>query len=165
MIHNYEDIQLRSIDKDDKELDAALQDYSILKYMSEKRVHPGDISREVRFKIEKNGEVVGEASIHDIRWYNRKGTLSIILAKEYHGMGIGKKASLAIMQHAFDAMNFHRLEAEAVEYNPKSKNLLEALGFRKEGIMREAKYFEGKYHSVIKFGILKREYDKLYKKI
>jgi RimJ/RimL family protein N-acetyltransferase len=52
-------------------------------------------------------------------------------------------------------LNFHRLEAEIVDYNEKSINLFESLGFKHEGTMREAKYYEGKYHDIFIYGLLK----------
>ena len=57
-------------------------------------------------------------------------------------------------------MNFHRIEAEVVEYNLAGKHLFEKLGFKQEGVLREAKYFEGKYYNIFSYGLLAKEWNK-----
>ena len=44
------------------------------------------------------------------------------------------------------------------DYNPFAKVLFEKLGFAQEGILREAKFFEGNYHDIISYGILAEEW-------
>ncbi len=55
-------------------------------------------------------------------------------------------------------MNLHRLEAEVIENNSPSIKLVEQLGFKLEGKLREAKYTEGGYIDILRYGILKNEY-------
>ena len=38
--------------------------------------------------------------------------------------------------------------------------LLEKAGFVKEGILREAKFSDGGYHDIIRYGILRNEWEK-----
>ena len=57
-------------------------------------------------------------------------------------------------------MNLHRLEAEVVANNKVSINLIEKLGFKKEGTLREAKYSNGTYYDIYRFGLLRKEYKK-----
>jgi RimJ/RimL family protein N-acetyltransferase len=118
----------------------------------------------VVFRIEHSVDTVGEISLSNIKWYNRKAFMTIILAEEFHGKGLGYKASMAALKYAFEAINLHRIEAETTEYNPKSAHLLKKLGFTQEGVLREAKYYNGKYHDIIRFGLLRKEFEKLIEK-
>ena len=67
------------------------------------------------------------------------------------------------MEYAFNKMNLHRLEAEAIEYNKASISMLEKFGFVLEGTLREAKYSDGKYWGVYRYGLLRQEYLKHHK--
>lgn len=72
--------------------------------------------------------------------------------------GTGRRLGLAAMDHAFRTLGLHKVCAEALAGNERSRRLHEALGFREEGMLREH-YFDGThYHSVICFGLLGREW-------
>ena len=60
-------------------------------------------------------------------------------------------------------MNLYRIEAEVIAFNKVSVKMVEGLGFVKEGILREAKYSNGKYWDIYRYGILRSEYDKFEK--
>ena len=49
-----------------------------------------------------------------------------------------------------------------IDYNDKAKSLFEKVGFILEGRLRSAKYNDGKYYDVLRYGLLKHEYDKKY---
>lgn len=55
-------------------------------------------------------------------------------------------------------MNLHRLEAEVIETNSASIKLIEKFGFKKEGVLREAKFQNGKFIDIYRYGLLRSEY-------
>ncbi|MGD8779843.1 MAG: GNAT family protein [Ignavibacteria bacterium] len=84
----------------------------------------------------------------------------MILKKEHQGKGYAKAILKKIIDFAFNRMNLHRLEAEVIETNKRSRKIIESLGFIFEGELREAKYQNGKYISVLRYGLLKYEFVK-----
>ena len=159
MILKTGDLSIKLTDIDDPELAELTRDSEILFNMSERRLYPKDMPGEMAFRIEREGELIGEIRFKNIKWFNRKAELSIILTKEHQSSGFGKAAMQKIMEYAFEKMNLHRLEAEVIEFNKPSIKLVESLGFIKEGTLREAKYSDGKYWDIYRYGILKPEFN------
>ncbi|AKI98351.1 hypothetical protein IX53_09135 [Kosmotoga pacifica] len=137
-----------------------MEDESILSNMSERRWYTEPMPSEMCFRLEVEGELIGEVSLKSIRWFNRKAEVSLFIVPKYQGKGFGKKALKLLMKHAFETFNLHRLEAEVFEYNTVSQKLLESLGFKLEGVSREARYYNGKYWGIFKYGILEDEFVK-----
>lgn len=158
MIMQVEDLTIKLTTPDDTEIKMLSEKSNDLVNMSETRLYPVNTPTEMVFRIENKNELIGEIKFSRMRWYNRKSELSILIKKEHQNKGYGTKALNAAMHYAFDKMNLHRLEAEVYDFNEASIKLVEKLGFKKEGVLREAKYLEGKYYDIIRYGILKREF-------
>ena len=159
-----ENLVLKSTDKNDPDLETLSQDTGLLFNMSETRLYPKGMPGEMAFRIEKNLELIGEIRFKTIKWLNRKAELSILLSEENQNSGYGYEAMLEAMKFGFQKMNLHRLEAEVIAFNKPSIKLVEKLGFVFEGTLREAKYSDGKYYDIYRYGILKDEFNKKFGK-
>ncbi len=160
MVIQSDNIELKLTDNQDSQLLQLIKGSPDLVNMSEVNTYPAKMPTEMSFRIEKEGELIGVVSLSRIRWYNRKSEISVLIKKDWQGKGFGKEALSGIADFAFNRMNLHRLEAEVIEFNEASLKLIEGLGFRKEGILREAKYFNGKYWDIIRYGLLKSEWER-----
>ena len=69
-----------------------------------------------------------------------------------------------VLKFAFEKLKLHRIYANLFEENVASRRVLEKAGFKLEGIMRECRYKYNRWHNELKFGILKKEYEKLFKR-
>ncbi|MFH2031148.1 MAG: GNAT family N-acetyltransferase, partial [Bacteroidota bacterium] len=118
-------LSLRTAEKDDKDLQNLFESYEQLKYMSERRLHKNLSEEEVIFRIELSDELVGETRIKDIKWFNRKAELSIMILPEFQNKGFAGEAIERIIDYAFHTMNLHRLEAEVIKANKPSSRLVE----------------------------------------
>ena len=163
MVLSDDQIFLKSTNNDDPELINLFQAEKGLLTMSETRLYPAGTPTEITFRIEKNNVLIGEIRLKNLRWFNRKAELSIIISEDYQRKGVGSAATKLLMEYAFNKMNLHRLEAEAIEYNKASISMLEKFGFVLEGTLREAKYSDGKYWGVYRYGLLRQEYLKHHK--
>lgn len=67
--------------------------------------------------------------------------LGYIIGPAYQRQGYAFEAVSALMQHAFTSVYIHRVVAHCSPLNPASWKLLEKLGFRREGLLRENIYF------------------------
>jgi len=132
--------------------------------MSEVRLYPKNMPKEMAFRIEKDNELIGEIRFKIIKWFNRKAEISILIKEEFQNMGYGREALKAIIKHGFEKMNMHRLEAEVIAFNEVSIKLVEGLGFIREGVLREAKFSDGKYWDIYRYGLLREEYKTNIKK-
>jgi ribosomal-protein-alanine N-acetyltransferase len=54
-------------------------------------------------------------------------------------------------------MNLNRIEAEVIPGNIASEQLLQKLGFQREGLMRQSAYFKEAFYDLQLFALLKEE--------
>ncbi len=156
-------LTLRTTDVNDPQLEELFQDIDTLSNMSENLLRPIELPTELAFRIEKENELIGEVRFKNIKWYNRKAELSMMIAQKYRGKGYGTEALNKIIEYGFSMMNLYRLEAEVIDFNDSSKKLVENSGFVYEGRLREAKYINGKYWDILRYGLLKHEFNNLQK--
>ena len=88
------------------------------------------------------GELIGKCGFNEIRHRHRRGDISYVLDEAHWGKGFASEALGALLCYGFKALNLHSLEAGVTPGNDSSTRMLERLGFRLEGHIRE-NYFAG----------------------
>ncbi|ABV32712.1 MULTISPECIES: GNAT family N-acetyltransferase [Pseudothermotoga] len=124
-----------------------------LMYFSETRLI--NIPRKIVMNFFQEDRPVGFVSF-DVRWINRNAYITYYVISEARGIGLGKKMLLMAMDFAFNELNLNRLTAEVYEYNKPSIKLLESTGFELEGVIKNGKFYNGKYHNIRIYGYLRR---------
>jgi len=89
--------------------------------------------------------------------HHRGTKLGIQVAAPYRGKGYGSEAIDWTLDWAFKFAGFHRVTLETHGFNDRAQRLYERLGFVKEGVQREALWFDGRWYDVIVYGML--DYD------
>ncbi len=114
----------------------------------------------VRWGITLKGsdELIGSAGLY--KWTKKTSQVETgyDLDPEHWGQGIMTEAMTAIIDHAFDVMKVNRIEALVSPRNKHSMRLVRALGFRKEGVLREHDFYNGKFTDDYLFALLKRDW-------
>lgn len=116
----------------------------------------------VRFIIETKADgAVGMIGLRDIDWKNgvASGGGMRIAKKDLRTKGIATDAWMTQLRYAFEELRLNRVNGSALEYNEASLRVCEKVGFKVEGIQREAVYKNGKYHNVVQLGVLKADYE------
>lgn len=72
--------------------------------------------------------------------------------------GTGGRLGRAALDHAFGALGLHKVCGEALAFNAASLRFHEKLGFQREGTLRDQHFDGERYHDVIRFGLLAREW-------
>jgi diamine N-acetyltransferase len=72
--------------------------------------------------------------------------------------GMGRKLLTEVAERAFGEHRAHRLFLDAFVTNDRARHVYETFGFKKEGIMRDAFYRDGAYHSLVLMSLLESEY-------
>jgi RimJ/RimL family protein N-acetyltransferase len=102
---------------------------------------------------------IGNIALTNIHPTFRSAEISIIIGATYEqGKGYATEAIKLLTGHAFNRMNFNRIQAGAVKDNTGCIKAFEAAGFKQEGTARQAYYCEGKYQDVIILSIIKNEW-------
>jgi len=69
------------------------------------------------------------------------------------------EALKGLLDYAFGPMNLRRLEADVDPRNSSSLRILDRLGFKREGLLRERWDVEGDIQDSIFLGLLNREWN------
>jgi diamine N-acetyltransferase len=72
--------------------------------------------------------------------------------------GLGRKLLASVAHRAFGEYRAHRLFLDVFVDNDRARHVYETFGFRKEGVMRDAIYRDGAYHSLVLMSLLESEY-------
>jgi ribosomal-protein-serine acetyltransferase len=108
--------------------------------------------------IWRGGEFIGSIGTHKIDWLYRKVEIGYWIAQKYQGLGIVTAACRAVVDHAFEEWDLHRVEIHCATSNEKSCAIPKRLGFRLEGVMREAQLLDGNYLDINVYGTLAQEW-------
>ena len=74
------------------------------------------------------------------------------------------EAGAAVIRHAFDNMHIHLLSVFHYQHNIRSKRVIEKLGFKYEGRLRNAaKLDDGSIFDELCYSMIRSEYNALYK--
>jgi [ribosomal protein S5]-alanine N-acetyltransferase len=106
-----------------------------------------------------DGALYGGITLSNIRLgVSRSGQIGYWMGEEHAGRGIMKKAVFLVLDMAFSTMGLERIEAACLPQNTRSFRLLEALGFRKEGIARSYLEINGERRDHALYAILKSDF-------
>lgn len=101
---------------------------------------------------------LGHVGLYNIDHRVRKAEFAILIGdKTQWGKGLGTQVSKSVINYGFEQLNLHRIELDVVSNNPRAVQLYEKLGFRHEGIRRDAQFRDGLYVDVINMGLLEHE--------
>jgi ribosomal-protein-alanine N-acetyltransferase len=85
----------------------------------------------------ESGRMAGGISIVNIRrGVAQSGQIGYWMGQEFAGRGLMSEALGLLVDHAFDRLRLHRIEAACIPDNQRSIRVLEKAGFRREGLLR-----------------------------
>jgi ribosomal-protein-serine acetyltransferase len=88
------------------------------------------------------GAIVGAIGFNAISRVHRNAVLGYWLAADAQGRGLMTRAVRACVEHAFGPWGLHRVEIRAATDNVRSRAIPLRLGFREEGVLREAEWVQ-----------------------
>lgn len=120
------------------------------------------LKRGIRWGITIRGDekLVGSAGFY--KWVQPEGyqaEMGYDLNPAYWGRGIMTEALETIIQYGFDHMRLHRIEVLIPHHNRRSQKLVRGLGFKREGVLRDHYFIEGRFADDVIFSLLKAEWE------
>ena len=105
-------------------------------------------------------KILGLVSLVSINYVHGSAEFHIMIGNpENCGKGIGTFAAVEMLKHAFFNLNLRRVELGVLSTNIRAFNLYKKVGFKEEGIKRQAVYKNGKFIDICMMGILKEEFN------
>jgi ribosomal-protein-alanine N-acetyltransferase len=83
--------------------------------------------------------------------------IGLALLPEHRGRGLGTAAQRLLVHHLFTCTLAHRLEAQTDVDNVAEQAALERVGFRREGLLRDARFRQGGWRDMVIYGLLRTE--------
>lgn len=104
-------------------------------------------------------ELIGVAYAVRISPHHRHALVGLTIGeREYWGQGYGRESFRLLLRYCFRQLDLHRVSTETFEYNTAWRDLVEGMGFTKEGSIREYLYRDGQFWDKTLYGLLAREY-------
>jgi ribosomal-protein-alanine N-acetyltransferase len=121
----------------------------------------GQSARWVAFAREGDShEVVATAGVTQVvRGVFQAAYLGYQVAKRHEGRGLMAEALQAVVAHAFGELRLHRLMANHVPENERSRRVLERLGFAREGLARDYLFIGGAWRDHVLTALANPSFD------
>lgn len=103
--------------------------------------------------------LIGLANLNLAASYKR-GELAYWVGKQYWGKGYGTEAVEALLEYGFNQLNLNRIFAASFTSNPGSWRVMEKIGLKYEGTLKQHVARFGNYYDLAYYGLLKDEYEK-----
>jgi RimJ/RimL family protein N-acetyltransferase len=107
----------------------------------------------------KHRQFVGMVNYHGRQDSHRRLALGWILVPRFERQGYTAEAVRALLDHCFETLHMHRIEAEIEPANARSIRLAERLGFRSEGLLRDRLWVSGEPRSCLMYALLRNEWN------
>lgn len=89
---------------------------------------------------------------------NGIGYLGYWMGEEYSGKGIMTLAVKDLIELGFDYLSIQKIDIRCAVENKKSRAIPERLGFRNEGVIRQAELVNGAHFDHVIYGLLRQEF-------
>ncbi|HEX2451576.1 MAG TPA: GNAT family N-acetyltransferase [Gemmatimonadales bacterium] len=110
----------------------------------------------MRFAVRHDGgELVGVVGLHQIDRDQLRAELGYWIGVPWWGRGYATEAAGAVVAYGFENLGLHKIHAHYLARNPASGKVLERIGMRREGLLREEVLKWGRYEDVIVCGLLR----------
>lgn len=103
-------------------------------------------------------ELIGTVTLTAWDRTNRHAEVGFMLSPSHWGKGYAGEAVRAVLGFGFERMNLHRIEAELDPRNGGSERLLQRLGFRREGLLRQRWYLYDEWCDSLLYGLLRPDW-------
>lgn len=103
-------------------------------------------------------ESAGTISFNALSEHDRRGEIGYSLGREWWGQGYARRATEAVLEFGFNELELRRIEATVMSGNLRSRRLLERVGFKEEGLLRQYKLARGVPMDFWIFGLLRGEW-------
>lgn len=111
--------------------------------------------------LKETGKVIGTIGFMWVSNENRSAEVGYSLSRAYWNRGYMTEALAAVLRFGFEELNLNRIEAQFECDNPASGRVMEHVGMRREGTLKERLYNKSRFVDVELYAILREEWRKL----
>ena len=108
--------------------------------------------------VDEDGRIIGSVGLVEIRPRDRRASIGYWLAADRQGRGTMSEAVRAMLDHSFGALGLNRVELHVQPDNEASRYVAQRLGFREEGVQRQAQRFDDGYRDLVLYAMLAQDW-------
>lgn len=112
----------------------------------------------VQRRDDPGGTCVGRAILWDIQQHQRTAHVGLHLVPGARGEGLGRDVLDLLCRYAFVVRDLHRVQIETLSVNEPMRRTALALGFVREGVLRETAWVLGERVDEEVYGLLARDW-------
>ena len=114
--------------------------------------------RALPFAVWHRDRLVGQVTLNSIvRGALDGGALGYWVDERVAGRGVTPTAVALVVDHAFEALGLHRVEAQVSPINPASLRVVAKLGFRREGLFERFLHIDGAWRDHLCHALLRED--------
>ncbi len=111
-------------------------------------------------EIKAERKVIGTIDLRNYNGNNKCADTGYCISKKYWGKGFTTEALKAVIDFGFERLYLNRIEAHCEEENTGSWRVMEKVGMKFEGVLREKVFVKERFRSMKMYSILRSEYYK-----
>ena len=108
--------------------------------------------------LREEGRLIGRCGMRITDVTHREAMVWYILDRSRWGRGYTSEAAGALVDWAFGTLGLHRVWADCDPRNPGSSRVMEKLGMRREGHLRETMFLKGEWCDSLIYATLDHEW-------
>jgi len=103
------------------------------------------------------GEVLGDCALFNGISHSKRAEIGYCLRRKHWGKGYMVEAADALIEYGFKQVELRRIEADIDPRNWPSIQLVERLGFKREGYLRERWIIAGEVADTVLYGLIQSD--------
>ncbi len=104
---------------------------------------------------------IGYIALQNINWITRSAEISHFVIEEFNKETFAELIHISMLRTGFKFLNLHKIYSACFAFN-ESYKMLEKLGFKVEGVIRDHCFKDGKYSNSWMMSILEGEYESIF---
>lgn len=108
--------------------------------------------------LKQNYKFIGTVGLNGLQLKNKRAEIGYELHPDYWRKGYTSEAILEVLHYSFTELELNRIGAVVYPENVPSIDLLEKIGFTKEGLLRDYMFQNNEFHDTYVLSLLKEEW-------
>ena len=108
--------------------------------------------------LRDTGQYIGNVGLINVSFEHNRADISYYIDKDYMNQGYATEAAKEMLQYGFQTYGFNKIQGICMHCNPASRRVMEKIGMKYEGTLRQDLLKDGIYCDIDVLSILKKEY-------
>jgi len=113
----------------------------------------------IHFRINVDDRIVGLISTHQIDWMNQRTSIGYWIKADMVNQNISTEATAVLVDYLFNKLGIHRIYIQAATDNAASNRVIQKVGFKLEGVLRENEHIRDRYLDHNIYGMTKDDFE------